>query len=167
MYEITTNNNKYSVALKKKRQPFLVNNVPFSAEIKKILKQKYRVVSNHKAHIVYLLSVDLKEKKISVLIGGRTYVLKGRDKYDLLLSKISGSSLGKSKEKTLKAPMPGLVVSVLAKERALVKKDDSLLILEAMKMENILKSNVNASIKKILVKKGDVIEKGQPLFLFN
>ena len=56
--------------------------------------------------------------------------------------------------------MPGLVLSVEARIGQEVKKGDAVLILEAMKMENVIKSPGEGVIKKILVKQGQAVEKG-------
>ena len=56
--------------------------------------------------------------------------------------------------------MPGKVLRVDVQEGQELKKSDSVLILEAMKMENAIKSPGNGVVKKILVKQGDAVEKG-------
>ena len=53
--------------------------------------------------------------------------------------------------------MPGLVFDILAKVADEVKKDNSVLILEAMKMENTIKSPGDGKIKSIDIKKGDTV----------
>ena len=67
----------------------------------------------------------------------------------------------------VKAPMPGLVLRALVEEGAAVKKGDSLLVLEAMKMENVIKSPVDAVVAKIPVKQGQAVEKNQVLIQFS
>jgi biotin carboxyl carrier protein len=62
--------------------------------------------------------------------------------------------------------MPGLVLKVFAVEGDEVKKGDNLLILEAMKMENIIKCPADVTIKKIRIKSGNKVEKGQILIEF-
>ena len=62
--------------------------------------------------------------------------------------------------------MPGLVLDILVKVGDEVKKGDPLMILEAMKMENILKSASDGVIKKINVEKKQAVEKGQVLINF-
>ncbi|HNH66215.1 MAG TPA: biotin/lipoyl-binding protein, partial [Bacteroidia bacterium] len=63
----------------------------------------------------------------------------------------------------LKAPMPGLVLDILVSEGQTIQKGDSLLVLEAMKMENNLKAINDAVVKKINVSKGDKVEKNTVL----
>lgn len=60
----------------------------------------------------------------------------------------------------LKTQMPGKVVKVMVKEGQVVKEGESLLILEAMKMENEMKSPKNGSIKKVYIKEGMNLESG-------
>jgi propionyl-CoA carboxylase alpha chain len=57
--------------------------------------------------------------------------------------------------KFLLCPMPGLVVSVNVKEGQDVKAGESLAVVEAMKMENVLTAERDAKVKKVNAKKGD------------
>jgi propionyl-CoA carboxylase alpha chain len=68
--------------------------------------------------------------------------------------------------KKLISPMPGLIKSVDVIEGQKVKNADQLLIIEAMKMENILKSEKDCVIEKILVKVGDSVSADEELILF-
>ena len=61
------------------------------------------------------------------------------------------------------APMPGLVLEINVSEGQEVEKGDPLLILEAMKMENVIKAPGNGIIKKIHVEKGNPVEKNELL----
>jgi biotin carboxyl carrier protein len=62
--------------------------------------------------------------------------------------------------------MPGLVVRVLAAEGATVGPGSSVLVLEAMKMENELKAAVEGVVRAIRVRPGAAVEKGQVLVEF-
>ena len=66
----------------------------------------------------------------------------------------------------LKAPMPGLVLRVPAAPGASVAAGTSLVVLEAMKMENDLKSRTSGVIATVLVTPGQAVEKGQVLLTF-
>ena len=67
------------------------------------------------------------------------------------VKKLSGS------EKSVRCPMPGLVVSLAVAEGQEVKSGETLAIVEAMKMENILRAERDGTIKKIRVKQGDSV----------
>ena len=62
--------------------------------------------------------------------------------------------------------MPGLVIDVCISEGDKIKKGDKIIVLEAMKMENIIKSPTDGIIKKINVNKGMAVEKNQILINF-
>jgi biotin carboxyl carrier protein len=66
----------------------------------------------------------------------------------------------------LKAPMPGLVVRVQVEPGAEVASGTSLVVLEAMKMENELKAATPAKVKAVRVSPGEAVEKGQVLVEF-
>jgi biotin carboxyl carrier protein len=56
--------------------------------------------------------------------------------------------------------IPGTVLDILVKQGQIVKKGEDLMILEAMKMQNQLKSSMDGKVKSISVKKGDKVSKG-------
>ena len=69
--------------------------------------------------------------------------------------------------KLLMAPMPGLLVSILVKENQVIEGNQPLAVIEAMKMENIIKSERKAKIKKINCKEGDSLEVDQIILEFD
>ena len=70
-------------------------------------------------------------------------------------------------QKEIMAPMPGLILEILVKAGDEVKKDQDLVILEAMKMENILKAEADGSVEEVLVSKGNSVDKHQVLIKLN
>ena len=63
--------------------------------------------------------------------------------------------------------MPGKVIEIKVKKSSAVKKGETLLILEAMKMEHKVAAPSNGKVTKILVKEGDQVENGQTLFVLD
>lgn len=59
--------------------------------------------------------------------------------------------------------IPGTILDILVKPGQSVKKGDDLMILDAMKMQNLLKCSIDGKIKRITVKKGDKVSKGTVL----
>ncbi|HTX88954.1 MAG TPA: acetyl-CoA carboxylase biotin carboxyl carrier protein subunit [Bacteroidales bacterium] len=68
--------------------------------------------------------------------------------------------------KKIYAFIPGTILKVYVKEKEKVRKGDPLLVLQAMKMNNILTAEISGSIKKIYVKNGDMVPKTQLLMEF-
>ena len=79
---------------------------------------------------------------------------------------LTGGAAGTARARTLKAPMPGLVVKVEVEEGDAVEAGDGLLIVEAMKMENELTAAAAGIVARIAVQAGDAVEKDQVLMEF-
>ena len=69
----------------------------------------------------------------------------------------------RSSGQTITAPMPGMLKQMLVKEGTTVQKGDALCILEAMKMENEIKSPARLVVKRVIAREGMAVEKGAPL----
>jgi biotin carboxyl carrier protein len=124
------------------------------------------VIYNNKSFNTELVSLNSSEKTCVVKVNGNTYTIQVEDQFDQLLKQLGLDNLAANKVLEIKAPMPGLVLNVMIAVDQEVSKGDNLLILEAMKMENILKSTTAGVVKKILVKQGDKVEKNQILIQF-
>jgi biotin carboxyl carrier protein len=76
-----------------------------------------------------------------------------------------GDLEGKSQEDMLvvKTPMPGKVIKIFVQEKEDVRKNQTLAVVEAMKMENEIKSSIDGFVKKIHCKQGDLVETENPL----
>lgn len=76
----------------------------------------------------------------------------------------AGGGLGADKE--LKSGMPGKIIEIFVREGDVVKANRPLLIMEAMKMENEMRTSGDVLIKEICVKQGDSVESGAVLIKF-
>jgi biotin carboxyl carrier protein len=111
---------------------------------------------------VELIEYRQDEKIATVKVNNSTYEIKLKDETDDLLEKL-GIGQKTNKIAQVKAPMPGKVLEILVKEGDTVNKGDSLIVLEAMKMENIIKATGTAVVKKVHATKGSAVEKNQVL----
>lgn len=133
-----------------------------------------RTINEHTFHTIYqgqsfnieILKSDFLEKSFTLKINGQKLEYSAKDATDLLLEKMGIQSKASSKINQLKAPMPGLIVGLRVEVGQQVAKGDTLLILEAMKMENIIKSPTEGKIKAIQVQKGENVEKNKVLIEF-
>ena len=66
----------------------------------------------------------------------------------------------------LRSPLPGTIVDIPAKVGQEVKEGDTLVVLEAMKMNNNLTAERNGKVKAILVEEGDAVKENTPLVTF-
>lgn len=123
----------------------------------------WHILKNNKAYIVEIVHHDFANKHLQLKLNGKLYTIQLADEYDLLVKKLGLSTISSVKVDEVKAPMPGLVLDVAVSIGQVVKKGDGLLILEAMKMENVIKSAGDGIVKDILVEKGAAVDKGQLL----
>jgi biotin carboxyl carrier protein len=123
----------------------------------------YHVLQDGKSYPVSLLESDYEKRQYSFRIRGERFTVHIADHYERLIRDLGLNVGAGTKQNTVKAPMPGLVLSVVAEAGQAVQKGDTLLILEAMKMENVIKAASDGIVKSIAVEKGSAVEKGQLL----
>ncbi len=165
MYKISANG-KSEWNIEKSGDDWLIDGKKTHFDLMDEKNGRFHVIKDGKTYQIEILRQPGEEKTFKIQVNGNAYELSVKDKMDDLLHELGMDTLKSKKQSEIKAPMPGLVLKVLVGEGAEVKKGDSLIILEAMKMENILKSPVNAFIRKISVNKGMAVEKNQVLMDF-
>lgn len=164
MYQIKVND-KYNFEISSGKQP-TVNGNAVDIDTVVLNKDSVNILYNNKSYNVEVVELNTLEKLAVVKVNGNVYSLSIKDQFDQLLKQLGMDNLAASKILQVKAPMPGLVLSVLIKEGDAVKKGDNLLVLEAMKMENMIKSPTDGIVKKVEIKQSDKVEKNQLLISF-
>lgn len=145
----------------------LVNGEPFAWDLVKLADRTFHILHNNESFTAEVLELNAADKQITLKINGHIHQVQLKDRFDLLLEKMGMSNAASTKVNELKAPMPGLIVGISVAPGDEIRKGDSLLILEAMKMENLLKAPGDGTVKNIRVNKGDRVEKGQVLVEFS
>jgi len=105
------------------------------------------------------------ENSYEVLISGTNMEVSVETARKKLLKSLAQSSGTGKKKLEVRAPMPALVVKIEVEVGDDVAAGQGLIILEAMKMENELKSHQAGKVKEIMVAKGKPVEKGELLML--
>ncbi len=167
MYKLTINDDRIISAEPVKEGAFLLDDKTISPDIVSIRDGLFHVISNNKSYNAEIIKHDAADKTFHIKVNNNIYKVQVKDKFDVLLKEL-GLDVANSKKVTdLKAPMPGLVVEVAIEEGQEVKQGEKLIVLEAMKMENILKAPIDVTIKKVNVKKGNTVEKNEVLIIFS
>lgn len=166
MYQLKVNE-KFNFEVNETQGAWTVNGKPMEPDTLVIKDNLLHVLHQHTSYRVEIVSFSKEAKTASIKVNGHTYSIAIKDRFDDLLHQLGLDNLQSTKVAELKAPMPGLVLSVLVKEGDEVKKGDNLLVLEAMKMENIIKSPADVMIKSIKIKPSDKVEKNQVLIQFS
>jgi biotin carboxyl carrier protein len=143
-----------------------VNQNTLAWDLKWIDDRKIHLIRGSESLEAELVSLDRETKCLQIRLGHRTASLQLKDRFDLLLEQMGMSAAGSGAVKDIKAPMPGLILDLKVKTGDEVKKGDVVLILEAMKMENIIKSPGDGIIKDVKVALRQSVEKNQILIQF-
>lgn len=166
MNKVTVNNN-FEFNIETANEVLIVNGTATELDVLQLNDKTQHIIHNGKSYNVEVVEINRPEKIAKIKVNGAVYDISVATQLDLLLKQLGMENLNSNKIAQLKAPMPGLVLNILVSEGDEVKKGDSLLVLEAMKMENIIKSPSDATVKKIEVVKGDKIEKNTVLIHFS
>lgn len=166
MLKVKVNNKNTHTIVFKDSSNGIIDGKEFTWDVVEKENRIFHVIKDQKSYTVEVLKSDPAEKNFTLRVNGNKYQLDIKDKYDELLKSLGFDNLNANKINEVKAPMPGLVLDIRVNEGDVIKKGDPVLVLEAMKMENIIKSPVDGTIKKISVKKGLAVEKNQVLVQF-
>ncbi len=132
-------------------------------DLRETAKNKFHILKDHRSFQAETVASDFLNKTYTVKINSKSYSVKISNELDLLIEEM-GLSLGTSQQvNSVKAPMPGLILDVVVKAGDEVKEGDSLLVLEAMKMENTLTAPRDGVVKSVSVEKSQTVEKNQLL----
>jgi biotin carboxyl carrier protein len=166
MIQSQVGNEKYEVIFSNKENEGTINGIDFNWDLISINKDRFHILHKNVSYLIIVEKRDLENKSITLKINGKRAVVNIKEKMDLLLESMGLDQTKTKKINEIKAPMPGLVLRSIVSIGDVVAKGDSLLVLEAMKMENVIKSPGEGTIAKILVDKGQAVEKNQVLLMF-
>jgi len=132
----------------------------------KTLEAEVRVISANALSLLvggrsFLVIVARDKDKRYVWLNGRTYVIQSGKGEERQAER--GDDRAQKGKSVVTAPMPGKVVKVCVAEKEAVRKNQTLAIVEAMKMENEIKSPLEGFVKKIYVSAGELVDSEKPL----
>ena len=160
-YEILINDQKLAVEISEDK--ITVDGKEINAEIS---EQNGTFFIHQEKNISKANVIEKNGNQIKLLINGKTQELVVHDHITMLLDQLGMADQLEDKADQITAPMPGSIMDIMVKEGEEVQEGQALLILEAMKMENLIKAPTSATIKKINIQKGDSVEKNATLIEF-
>jgi biotin carboxyl carrier protein len=164
MYKVIAGDKTHHISLK--QNEVSIDNKAVDLDLIPLRPNHYHLLLDHKSYNLEVVSINNPKSEVLVKVNNKDVKLVVKTEMDELLSKMGLNNNHSSKAKNIGAPMPGLILDIVVNEGDEVKKGDKLLILEAMKMENIIKAPGDGKIKSIIVSKGESVDSGQKLIHF-
>ena len=164
MYKALTNGKTFEIV--PGDESWIVDGNALDWDVSSLGAGHFHILYKGKGYNAELVKTDSDTKTVELKINGRKYAVQLKDKFDLLLEKMGMNSAGAGKLNVLKAPMPGLIIDLRVAAGQTVRAGDALLVLEAMKMEDVIKAQGEGTVKQLKIKKGDSVEKNQVLIEF-
>ena len=129
-------------------------------------KGVFSVLVDGRSVRIFVVKEDRELGRVKLRVGGKLYTVTLEDERAHLMQTLGLDKRAGMVSPELKAPMPGLVLNVLVRPGDAVKKNDPVLVLEAMKMENVIKAPGDAVVAQVHAVQGKAVEKGQLLLVF-
>ena len=162
MNYIVSPNNEFQINIKDLK--IYVNGLQKDIEFYRVFEDEVHFIFEGQSFRARLIS---KEGGSAVIqLNGKDIGLLMKSSKQRILEKIGISEDSESQIVDLVAPMPGKILKLLKSKGEPISKSEGVLVLEAMKMENVLKSSCDAIISDIKVSVGDAVEKNQILITF-
>lgn len=166
MLKIKLNNDKIFEYNEEKDKLF-IDHSELNIDIAIRSDNKFHVIKDNRSFNAEVIEFEPLTKTFRLKINGKVIEAQVKDHLDLVIEKMGINTNEGLKISEIKAPMPGLILDIKVKEGQEVNQGDNMVILEAMKMENVIKSPRKGVVKSIRVKQGMTVEKNQILLEFS
>jgi len=125
----------------------------------------YKVVINRIEDTVADVEVNGTSYKVEMNRPAKTQIVTINRPIQTPLKPVAQVQKGNPKASALRSPLPGIVLDIFCKVGDSVKKGQKMMVLEAMKMENVINADKDGVVKEIKVNKGDSVLEGADLFI--
>ena len=156
-----------SFELEQQQENWTIDKTLFDGDVVCLSKNHYHVIWKNRSYQVEIIQADHQQKIFELLINGQSFKTSVKDQLALLLEGMGLHEKAVQKINHVKAPMPGLIQSIAVSEGDQVSKGDTLLVLVAMKMENIIKASGDGIVKSLKINPGETVEKNQVMLEFH
>lgn len=159
-FEFLIDNKAHRVTLEKKENIFIVSDGEnrIEADIRYISPNTLSLLIKGRSYKVYFARD--KEKRYFSLDGEQFVVQESAEGAEDVRE---DGGEPQEDELLVRAPMPGKVIKINVSEKEDIRKNQTLAIVEAMKMENEIKSTIEGYVKKIFVSAGDLVDSENPI----
>lgn len=126
----------------------------------------YHILQENISYNADIVEQNFSAKHYKVKIDDHIFSIQINNSLDQLIKDLGFETSNSKTVDKITAPMPGLILEISITIGDVIKENDPIIILEAMKMENIISSPRDGVIKSISVSQGEAVEKNQLLIEF-
>ncbi len=159
-----TINKDQSVSLEILNEKTLVSGKEINYQLLQKKKDEYQLLTNNKSYEIKILSIE--RQFVWMLIDDFEVRVDTKNELDLMMSKLGIATNSVDGNLEVLAPMPGTILEIMVSPGQRIKKGDALLVLNAMKMENVIKATRGAEINEVQVSRDQNVIKNQVLITF-
>jgi biotin carboxyl carrier protein len=160
LYALSSENRKFSFSLPLKNK-IRIGKRDYIVQLKSDEKYGTYILWKNRKYPVEV--VRSRQNKYEILFNDISYSFTVETPFSLQRMKVLSSKRGKAEKEYIKAPMPGKIIDVLVREGSTVLRGESVVILEAMKMQNEIQSPVNGTVVKVDAKANSNVMKDDVL----
>ena len=149
LHALSSENRKFSFSLPLK-QAIKIGKRNYEVQLKNDEKYGTYILWKNRKFPVEIISS--RQNKYEILFNDISYTFTVETPFSLKRMKVLNKQKNKTEKEYVKAPMPGKIIDVLVREGSQVLRGESVVVLEAMKMQNEILSPVNGHIIKVSAK---------------
>ncbi len=162
-YVTTIGERQYTLEINRDDE-ITIDGVTYPIDLRAIDETTFSLLINNTSHEAL---AETSNGEVQVLLRGRLYTVRVEDERASRLRQSGGGLHAGGGEVTIKSPMPGLIVAIAVSEGEAVKKGQTVVVLESMKMENELKAPRDGTVTSIKVDTRQSVEQHQPLVVLS
>ena len=160
LYALSSENRKFSFSLPLKNK-IRIGRRDYIVQLRGDEKHGIYILWKNRKYPVEI--VGSRQNRYEILFNDISYTFTVETPFSLKRMKVLNSKKGKVEQESVRAPMPGKIIDVLVREGSTISRGESVVILEAMKMQNEIQSPVNGTIKSVMIKAGTNVMKDDVL----
>ena len=160
LYTLTSEKKKFSFSLPLKNKIKIGRRV-YEVQLKSDDKYGTYVLWKNRKYPVEI--VRSRQNRYEILFNDISYTFTVETPFSLQRMKVLSSVKPRADKELVRAPMPGKIIDVIVREGSSILRGESVVILEAMKMQNEIQSPVNGTVTKVHAKSGSNVMKDDVL----
>ncbi|MDQ1296080.1 MAG: hypothetical protein QG611_58 [Bacteroidota bacterium] len=160
LFALSSENRKFSFAVPLKNK-IRIGKRDYIVQLKSDEKYGLYILWKNRKYPVEI--VRSRQNRYEILFNDISYTFTVETPFSLQRMKVLSSKKGKTEQESIRAPMPGKIIDVLVREGSTVLRGESVVILEAMKMQNEILSPVSGKVIRVMIKANSNVMKDDVL----